>query len=95
MGTADAVAMDHDTDLAVCAATDLTALLQGQLDRARTRLRAVELELEQWTNGILDGSIDWPVALIEQLRASRCEAAALEHVLADLRGEGAQHVACA
>ena len=87
--------MDYDTDLAACAATDLAAQLLGQLDRARARQRAVELQLSRWSDRQVGGEDDIPALLVEQLRTHRCEVAALEQVLADFCGAEDCHVACA
>jgi len=86
--------MDHDTDLAADAATDLTARLDAELNVARARLRAAELHLEHLTDPILEGAIDYPIELVRQVRAVRFEVEALEHVLADL-GVEASRAACA
>ena len=86
--------MDHDTDLAADAATDLTARLDAELNVARARLRAAELHLEHLTDPILEGAIDYPIELVRQVRAARFEVEALEHVLADLGAE-VSRAACA
>ncbi|MEQ1632557.1 MAG: hypothetical protein ABL997_09300 [Planctomycetota bacterium] len=80
--------MDHDTEVAACAACDVTARLQSERKRARRELRAVEL--------LCDNFRDAPPALLaQQLGDNRRALAAIDRVLGDMLAYGGRNAASA
>jgi hypothetical protein len=80
--------MDHDTDVAACAACDVTAQLQRERNRTRAELRAVELQFD-------DLSAEPTALLMRQLGDTRRALAAIDRVLGEMLNYGGTHAASA
>ena len=86
--------MDHSDDHAVSPARglplrdlpphDLMADVLDEYDRRRSALRIAELQLAQLDHLVIDGTIDYPTDLVQQVLACKRDVAAITEVLADM-----------
>jgi hypothetical protein len=83
--------MEYSRDDAACPARDLMAQLLAELERRRATLRAAELQLAQLDDLVIDGTIDYPIELVQQVQACKREVAAITQVLADMLGFDDHH----
>jgi hypothetical protein len=67
---------------------DLMAQVLDEYDRRRSTLRIAELQLAQLDELVIDGTIDYPTELVQQVLACRRDVAAFSDLLADLLGIG-------
>ena len=83
--------MEHSSDHAAQPARDLPtpeqmARVLEEYDRRRSNLRVAELQLAQYDDLVIDGTIDYPLDLVREMLACKREVAAIAEVLAEMLG---------
>ena len=85
--------MEHSSDHAARPARDLPApelmaQVLDEYDRRRAALREAELQLAQYDDLVIDGTIDYPLDLVRQMLACKRDVAAFAEILAGMLGIG-------